>query len=96
MVRNFFQGKVASFYWPRRVRSDQGMENIGVSRLMVDKFSLENVPYLTDLLIHNQTIDRLWRDVVTYIVQHYRDLLKFMESSVFWILSMYANYLPFT
>ena len=80
MVRNLFQEKVDSFYWPRRVQSEQGMENIGVARLMLDKFSPENVPHLTSLLVHNQRIERLWRDVATYIVQHYRDLFKFMES----------------
>ena len=80
MVRNLFQEKVDSFYWPRRVQSEQGMEIIGVARLMLDKFSPENVPHLTRLLVYNQRIERLWRDVATYIVQHYRDLFKFMES----------------
>ena len=57
------------------------MENISVARLMLDKFGPENVPHLTGLSIHNQRIERLWRDVVTYyIVQHYRDLFEFMES----------------
>ena len=56
------------------------MENIGVARLMLDKFGPENVPHLTGLSVHNQRIERLWRDVVTYIVQHYRDLFEFMES----------------
>ena len=46
--------KVESFYWPRRDRSDQGMENIGVARLMLDKFDSENVPDLTGLLVQNR------------------------------------------
>ena len=37
---------------------------------MLDKFSPENVPHLTGLSVHNQRIERLWRDVVTYIVQY--------------------------
>ena len=48
-VRNLFQEKVESLYWPRRVRSDQRMENIGVARLMLDKFGPENVAHLTGL-----------------------------------------------
>ena len=56
-VRNLFQEKVESFYWPRRVRSDQGMENISVACLMLDKFGPENVPHLTGLSIHNQRIE---------------------------------------
>ena len=79
-VRNLFQEKVESFYWPCPVRSDQGMENISVARLMLDKFGPENVPHLTGLSVRNQRIERLWRDVFTYIVQHYRDLFEFMES----------------
>ena len=56
------------------------MENISVARLMLDKFGPENVPHLTGLSVHNQRIERLWRDVVTYIFQHYRDLFEVMES----------------
>ena len=56
------------------------MENIGVARLLLDKSGPENVAYLNGLSVHNQRIERLCRDVVTYIVQHFRDLLEFMES----------------
>ena len=58
-VRNLFQEKVESFYWPRRVRSDQGMENIGVARLMLVKFGPKNVPHRAGLSVHNQRIERL-------------------------------------
>ena len=47
---------------------------------MLDKFVPENVPHLTGLSIHKQRIERLWRDVFTDIVQHYRELFKFMKS----------------
>ena len=56
------------------------MKNIGVARLMLDKFDPENVPHLTGLSVHNQRIERLGRHAVTYIVRHYRDLFEFMES----------------
>ena len=56
-VRNLFQGKVESIYWARRVRSNQDMENIGVTWLMLDRFYSGNVPYLTGLLVHNQRIE---------------------------------------
>ena len=42
------------------------MENIGVARLMLDKFGPENVPHLTDLSVHNHRIEQLCGDVVTY------------------------------
>ena len=44
------------------------MENIGVTRLMLDRSGPEYVPRLTGLSVHNQRIERLCRDVVTYIV----------------------------
>ena len=56
------------------------MKNIGVARLMLDKFDPENVSHLTGLSVHNQRIERLGRHAVTYIVRHYRDLFEFMES----------------
>ena len=79
--RNLFQERVGSFYWLRRVRSDQGMENIAVARLMLGKFDTENFLHLIGLSVHNQRIEQLWRDVFTYIVQHYRDLFEFTEST---------------
>ena len=85
-VRNLFQEKVESFYWPRRVRSDQGMENIGVARLMLDKFGPENVPHLTGLWAHNQRIKRLWRDVVTYIFNNTGTCSNLWKVSIFSIL----------
>ena len=78
-VERLFVGAVNKFYWPRRVRSDQGMENIGVARLMLAKYGTACKPHLTGLSVHNQRIERLWRDVVCYIVDHYRELFYWME-----------------
>lgn len=78
-VAGLFSSSTNSFYWPRRVRSDQGMENIGVARLMLSKYGTESCPHLTGLSVHNQRIERLWRDVVNYVVGHFRDLFYHME-----------------
>ena len=43
------------------------------------QFGPENVPHLTGLSVHKQRIEQLRRDVVTYIVQHYKDLFEVME-----------------
>jgi len=80
-VANLFSETTESFYWPRRVRPDQGMENIGVARLMLRKFGAPSIPFLTGLSVHNQRIERLWKDVVSYNVQHFRDLFSFMEEN---------------
>ncbi len=79
-VERLFSNAVREFYWPRRVRSDQGMENIDVARLMLAKFGTESKPYLTGLSVHNQRIERLWKDVVCYIVGYYREMFYWMEN----------------
>ena len=78
-VSALFQDSVESFYWPHRVRSDQGMENIGVARIMLEKFGTERKPFITGPSVHNQRIERLWKDVITYVVAHHRDLFYRLE-----------------
>ena len=55
------------------------MENIGAARLMLDKLCPENVPHLTRLSVHNQRIERLWRDIVSHIVLHYRECIGILD-----------------
>eukprot|EP00112_Aurelia_sp_Birch-Aquarium-sp1_P020020 Seg5064.2 transcript_id=Seg5064.2/GoldUCD/mRNA.D3Y31 product="hypothetical protein" protein_id=Seg5064.2/GoldUCD/D3Y31 len=58
-----------------------GMENIEVARMMLNKHGPQSSPHLTGLSVQNERIERLWRDVVTYVVSHFRELLYSMESS---------------
>ncbi len=58
-----------------------GMENIAVARMMLNKHGLQSYPHLTGLSVHNQRIEQLWRDVVAYVVSHFRELLYSMEDS---------------
>lgn len=74
-----FENSVSSFYWPQRVRSDHGMENIGVARLMLGKFGIDSKPFITGPSVHNQRIERMWKDVLTYVVKHHRDLFYSLE-----------------
>ena len=78
-VVNLFSGSVEEFFWPRRVRSDHGMEKVGVARLMLEKFGTDSNPHLTGRPVDNQRIERLWKDVVCYVVDHYRELFYWME-----------------
>ena len=55
------------------------MENIGVARLMLEKFCTDSNPHLTGRSVHNQRIERLWKDVVCYVVDHYKELFYWME-----------------
>eukprot|EP00112_Aurelia_sp_Birch-Aquarium-sp1_P013569 Seg2881.9 transcript_id=Seg2881.9/GoldUCD/mRNA.D3Y31 product="hypothetical protein" protein_id=Seg2881.9/GoldUCD/D3Y31 len=80
-VLHLFENAVNNFYWPRRVRSDQGMENLGVARLMLNKFGTERKPVLTGRSVHNQRIERLWKDVHEYVTSNFRELFLWMEDS---------------
>ena len=57
------------------------MENIGVARVILAKFGTECRPMLTGLSVHNQRIERLWKDVLNYVLNHYRELFYFMEDT---------------
>ena len=72
-VVDFFQGGVLRFGLPERVRSDHGGENIGVWQFMIASHDGDPSAVLTGSSVHNERIERLWRDVhhsVTSIFAH--------------------------
>ena len=73
-----FLRSVSTFFWPRR--SDHGMENIEVVREVLKKFGTSSKPSLTGFSVHNQRIERLWKNVLHYVLHHYIDLFYFMEA----------------
>ena len=80
-VKAQFLRSISTFFWPRCVRSDHGMENIEVAREMLKKFGTSSKPFLTGLSVHNQRIERLWKDVLHYVLHYYIDLFYFMEAN---------------
>ena len=82
-VASLFENSVTSSYWPQCVRLDQGMENIDVARLMLNKSGTDRKPFITGASVHNQRIERLWKDVLTYVVGHYRNLFYCLENEDF-------------
>ena len=61
-VSKLFRAAVSECGWPSRVRSDKGGENIDVARLMVSVRGSGRRSHLVGSSVHNQRVERLWRD----------------------------------
>jgi hypothetical protein len=73
-VFQLFLNSMSTYKCPRQIRSDHGTENVGVARWMLQHFAPASKPILTGLSVHNQRIERLWRDVNTYVISYFRNL----------------------
>lgn len=67
------------FHLPSRVRSDQGLENVMVAKHMIENRGAERRSMLTGSSVHNQRIERLWRDMHKCATLLYYRLFYFME-----------------
>ena len=58
-----FHEAVTECGWPSRVRSDKGGENIDVAQAMLMVRGTNRQSHNTGSSVHNQRIERLWRDI---------------------------------
>lgn len=79
MLKSFVSGG-RQFGFPSRVRSDYGGENFDVAKLMLYIRGENRGSHLTGKSIHNQRIERLWRDVFSDCLSLYYHLFYFLES----------------
>ena len=80
VLEQFMHG-TTKFHFPRRIRTDHGTENVEVAKFMLHRYTVATNPVITGRSIHNQRIERLWRDVFTYVLQHYYNLFYYLEAN---------------
>ena len=78
-VFRLFYGAVIECGWPSRVRSDKGGENLEVARAMISVRGTGRKSHITGSSVHNQRIERLWRDTFRCVGQLYYALFYDME-----------------
>ena len=76
-VLECFLTGVSKFGLPERVRSDKGLENIGVADFMISARGPGSM--ITGKSVHNQRKERMWRDVFQGVLHFYCNIFYFME-----------------
>ena len=79
-VLRYFTCATRKYGWPSQVRSDHGGENIDVARAMIMCRGTGRSSHISGASVHNQRIERLWRDTFRCVCHSYYSLFYEMEA----------------
>lgn len=77
---DLFLKAMETFKCPLRICSDHRTENVTVARCMLNHHGIALKSFLTGLSVQNQRIERLWKDVNTYVTTYFRNYFYYSES----------------
>lgn len=80
-VYELFIAAVQQYHLPSRIRTDQGGENVMVAEHMLEKRGSDRRSVIVGSSVHNQRIERLWRDMHRCVTMLFYKLFYFMEQT---------------
>ncbi|XP_060754200.1 uncharacterized protein LOC132864798 isoform X2 [Neoarius graeffei] len=78
-VLRSFMTAVEQYGLPSRVRSDKGGENADVAEFMIRSRGADRNSHITGRSVHNQRIERMWRDVYEHTLDLFYQIFTSLE-----------------